>query len=523
MASEKYLYGFTVESIQSFIFETGKLKEILGASEMVEQICTEKFKEIVNQYGAFNEQNLLVGAAGKITYVFDDQTVCEKVVYGFQRSILTEAPGLNLSQAVVKISGDHVDGNSLSMLESRLETQKNRAFNHHGLGLMIAERSRRTGGAAVEVDTEGSEGYLDRRQAAKVRYQRNGRDTLFEKILGIGHGFKKGQHFALEPEQMLSGQSEGGWVAVVHADGNSLGQTIQRITEEIGQKYPNSNVLQIVLKTFSEKLDAATKQSAKEAFERIVKPVYDKELDLGRKPKLPLRPIILGGDDLTLIIRGELAVPFTEVFLKRFNHHTKNNFSQLASDYLPMLKDGLSACAGIAFIKPKYPFHYGVDLAESLCSYAKEKAKSISSTPVPSCLAFHRVESAFVDDYKTICQRELLRNGIRMHYGPYFINHQSGYSTVGTLLNQARALQEDDAPKAPIREWLKVLAENRDKAVQLMERIKSLNSQYITRLNLNQALMQDKEARSGEPRGSTHLYDVMALESIGKIEKYQTL
>ena len=36
----KYLYGASVQGIQQFIFQTNELKDIVGASELVEFICT---------------------------------------------------------------------------------------------------------------------------------------------------------------------------------------------------------------------------------------------------------------------------------------------------------------------------------------------------------------------------------------------------------------------------------------------------------------------------------------------------
>lgn len=43
----KYLYGASVQGIQQFIFQTNELKDIVGASELVEFICTKLFKEVV--------------------------------------------------------------------------------------------------------------------------------------------------------------------------------------------------------------------------------------------------------------------------------------------------------------------------------------------------------------------------------------------------------------------------------------------------------------------------------------------
>lgn len=43
---KSYLYGAAVQGIQSFIFQTNKLMEIAGASELVEQKYITKFWEV---------------------------------------------------------------------------------------------------------------------------------------------------------------------------------------------------------------------------------------------------------------------------------------------------------------------------------------------------------------------------------------------------------------------------------------------------------------------------------------------
>jgi hypothetical protein len=61
----KYLYGAAIQGIQSYIFQTDKLKEIVGASELVERICTEFFKNGFGN-GKFKEENKILSAAGNI-------------------------------------------------------------------------------------------------------------------------------------------------------------------------------------------------------------------------------------------------------------------------------------------------------------------------------------------------------------------------------------------------------------------------------------------------------------------------
>ena len=44
MGKVKYIYGASIQGIQSFIFQTNELKDIVGASELVENIRPVRLK-----------------------------------------------------------------------------------------------------------------------------------------------------------------------------------------------------------------------------------------------------------------------------------------------------------------------------------------------------------------------------------------------------------------------------------------------------------------------------------------------
>jgi len=281
------------------------------------------------------------------------------------------------------------------------------------------------------------------------------------------------------------------WLAIVHADGNGLGKIIQQSLEG-GQ---NADFL----KEFSEKLGAATEQAAQDAYTIAIQP------KLKEGEKLPFRPILLGGDDFTLIIRGDLALSFTEAYLEAFEWQTQLKFKDLPNI------NGLSACAGIAYIKPNYPFHYGVDLAEGLTKHVKKIAKNLdkNSQQVPSCLAFHKVQSSFIGTYADIIERELKASatGVSFKNGPYFLEKQKAegsYNTLKELRGLLKTLQNKDAPKSGLREWLTELQTNRATAQQLRERILSLNFRFKEEL----LLITD--------RNTTPIYDALIIDSIEK-------
>ena len=75
----QYLYGAAVQGIQSFIFQTNTLREIVGASELVEEICTKMFAEQlgISKTNLDNDGNAIINAAGNIKYIFNNEDKCK--------------------------------------------------------------------------------------------------------------------------------------------------------------------------------------------------------------------------------------------------------------------------------------------------------------------------------------------------------------------------------------------------------------------------------------------------------------
>jgi len=489
-----FLYGASVQGIQNFIFETNKLKEIVGASELIEQICTVIFREVVPNY---QKENLIMGAAGNIKYVFKKEEDCRNLVKIFPKLIMSKAPGITISQALVKYEG-LLDKTHINKLESRLRVQRNKPLVQHNLGLMITERSRRTGKPGIDWQDKV---VIDLGQKNKTIYSKEAKNSLLDKILGKGHIFKD-HNYPFDIADIVQ-KKEKEWIAVVHADGNNLGKLLLKMADNLKKEHTKS-----AFSDFSKRLEKATTLAASEAFYDVI---FNKVSD---KEKLPIRPVILGGDDLTIIIRGDLAMDYTNSFLKHFEELTRKEF--LGFGYLYGLKDfeiALTACAGIAYIKPNYPFHYGIKLAEELTKYSKNIAKNINKEHTPSCISFHKVQSSFIEDYNRIIEQELTANGIHFNYGPYFLQKQVGFATVEQLKYWSREIKREDAPKAPLRNWIGELQVNKARAAQRLKRIKKLNKKYIPKLSLEKEFTKRSQKNEED---YTHIYDVLTLATIEK-------
>jgi CRISPR/Cas system-associated protein Cas10 (large subunit of type III CRISPR-Cas system) len=124
MAESKFLFGASVQGIQDFIFSTNKLKEIIGASALIEKLCKDFFiEQIKNLTGSYDSSNLLLSAAGNMKYLFDSELHCKKFVRSFLKNASDYAPGIRVVQATVKINGESLKSADFDLLEERLQIQ----------------------------------------------------------------------------------------------------------------------------------------------------------------------------------------------------------------------------------------------------------------------------------------------------------------------------------------------------------------------------------------------------------------
>lgn len=445
-----YLYGAAVQGIQGFIFQTNELRDIIGASALVEQVCTTAFQAM-----AGCKPNI-IGAAGNIKHVFDTREQCERVVRDFQRQVLTMAPGITFSQAVVELDPAKTFASQVEELERKLRAQRNRPAPSTTLGLMAIKRAPKTGLPAVPTDKGELIDLATQRKRQAVDNM-----TLVDK--SFGQADLSPDKVALNIEDMTL---KNDWIAVIHADGNGLGQVVQAVGSDRDK-----------FRQFSSLLDQATVAAAHDAY-LAVAGMYS--------GKIPMRPVVLGGDDMTIIMRADLAVPYTRAFMRAFECHTR----QLLGDTLEANgvfagQRRLTCCAGIAFIKSSFPFHYGYSLAEQLCDQAKHDAKArkhlLDGGLPPSCVMFHKVQDSFVDNFADIERRELhVGTSASWKFGPYYLEPLATRDrwTIDDLTQRVDELdrQGDNARvvKSHLRQWMTLMHDSPSNAAQKDRRVRTI-------------------------------------------------
>lgn len=175
----------------------------------------------------------------------------------------------------------------------------------------------------------------------------------------------KGYRFSNEFSQVCG---EDSFLAVVHIDGNAMGKRVENLYQSVGEDFDTCCQS---LRRFSEGIQSDFEQAFAETAQEVAKCEQNSMY-------LRMRPIVLAGDDVCFVCAGEIGLECARIFLERLAAR-KNQ-----EDGLPY-----AACAGIAVVHAKYPFHEAYGLSEALCNSAKKYSASLDDTGNISAMDFH--------------------------------------------------------------------------------------------------------------------------------------
>ncbi len=209
------------------------------------------------------------------------------------------------------------------------------------------------------------------------------------------------------------------WLGVVHADGNGVGEILLRFGQHVGARDAAGNRRYAdALRCFSADLDECCLAAFRDAL-----PVLPAQRARDR-PLFPAVPLVLGGDDLTLVCDGRWALPFAEAFLRAFERETAGRAAVRDVARAALGREALSACAGVAIVKTHFPFHLAYELAEELLRSAKTVKTHVTRDgvpwPVTSALDFHVLFDASGSRLADV-RADLAPEGARLLARPYVV------------------------------------------------------------------------------------------------------
>ena len=468
-----YLVMLQTNSNQPFIFSSPRLREQIGASfeiTLLSRWVKEEAEKLLKQK-PLPTSFWVSDSSGKVIVRFTDdeggpKDLAKQLIREVTLRALTDAPGLDVTGVFIEASSNTVDADDLQELDRVfLEYSLNRRpaaarfpqFPFLERGSESALPASASLGA-LEFSQESLQAYnfdessplslpsrvkrafasTSRKQQVddvKERLAKQGKELKQEPPLDptkLAAAFQDGEEFE-NAKNMLSS------VGVVHIDGNGVGAIMRdlgcahRAVQKFGvsttsdeETTEESKGLQSFIMEVNRRLDNVVKDA-------IALSWYDVQ-ELTPDTVVPIVPVLVGGDDVTVYTDGRYAIPFAEAYIHHYERLTKDDdlLSVLAivaggkkadaperdhfeiDDYIIQNPGPLTASAGVAIVGRNFPFHIAYDLAEELVSRGKKLGKKPGTVPC-STINFHVLRDATVldpdetlDEYEGRTQRPFL-------------------------------------------------------------------------------------------------------------------
>ncbi len=456
-----YLVLIETSGNQNYIFSTNKLKENIGASELTYLAGTKWVLESVDKVnkstkllGLFKngeelrdkllndkilnppidtnndiKVEVIVATSGKALLLTKEEKTAKEIIQYVTLKALKEAPGLDICGVIHEFNWDKNDlGDVNTQIHQKFATirSKRPAPDLRFLRLPIINECTTSGLPASELDFDSENKSVISVVSSSKRHSS---EKGLERIRELLKKEKPDINFPGSIRELIEylDNQQGIWLSVIHADGNGLGEIFLKFQNFINNQNQNCAVdnrnYVDKLRRFSIALDICTEKafiSALDAFEST-----------DNKNFATIIPLVLGGDDLTVVCDGKIAIEFTKKFLTAFEKETKCQSQEHLDGIIPEIAEKalgishLSACAGIAIIKPKFPFSVAYELAENLMQSAKDVKKKVThpetGKPYPcSALDFHILYDSSSVDFKSI-RSKIEKENQKLHNRPYIV------------------------------------------------------------------------------------------------------
>ncbi len=398
---------------QAYIFESNRLRDAVGASYLLASL-EHKAIEALDGCG-----RVLLTTSGKAEALFASRDLAQAWIRDLTLWSAQNAPGMDLVGAIEQLGDRGIEtaiGRAYAKLGSMRGRQAlarrtlpwSRPCSYTGLPASAErnpthpehERGRR---ASVEVCSKRYQHVFKatRKRVAQRMKAAGWHDAL---IQNIDQAYSR-----MAPDQGEPATDRETWRAVIHADANRMGRVFLNfpaIAQQMGVDWLTAR------EEFSRAIDNASWRALGDALQEFRGLVH---------PGVPFQvyPLIVGGDDLTIVCDGRFSLSIAHRYLEAFLERTASepkisSVMKAAAKYFgddtTTETGGIHACAGVAIVKHHFPFFTAVGLAEELCRSAKDRVRERPG----SAMDWHAVYDASPPSLPQI--REKLQhemNGIR--------------------------------------------------------------------------------------------------------------
>jgi len=446
-----WVVAYTFRGIQDYLKGGGRLLDVAGGSEVIDSLCRDGLGLALQRLGLMDSKadpsepalmpahgDVLKNASGQVVIRFKKKDKAHQFVRLWPLMADHWAPNGRHAVALERVADDE-------HLDAAIKEALDQANNGSGLppfalpdATPLTMRNRRTGWPVVWFGGFDGDDELDDRDASTVhRRLRVGRDSAAGlENLKERFGFDQDQTLTRDADALA--QAGGSSIlAVIHADGAGFGKMFGDVTAAKGHEAAKA-------------LSKATTEIVQAAAKEAVADLHTVQIDnkkTGEKD-IACRPIVLGGDDMTVVVPARFGLAVARRFLTEFEKHSTEKLACFNQDYPGALPDRphLTAGAGIAYVHAHHPFSDALHLADTLCGWAKEQLGADKTKT--SCLMVHRALDTDAGAFGEIFRDQYVLHPLNgqekwLTAGPYTVSRINGHATLknlDALMHAARPL-----------------------------------------------------------------------------------
>ncbi|MBO4401243.1 MAG: hypothetical protein J5809_05300 [Selenomonadaceae bacterium] len=510
---------FDTRSIQRYIYSGNRLSTNIGASYIVDRVFYDVLiKEVLREMfkAEFPDDTTWESKKDKDTPWVSMKECCvayigggnalvlmkadapdrrTEIVREFTRRLLVERPGLRVgaAQGDLTLTDGKLDQKKIDDLYLELKNVQKNVFPTVSVpytGLTLS--CEINGEAANFCDTEG---IVKPREGGEIRFysqetavkadiaKKEANVKLldrFKEIFGVKGIELKISHYEFPLEVDKLGQKEGeNYFAIVHVDGNNMGLKFRACKSLNERRKLSREIRRKTEGAFADLLAKIIRLKEKGAFNNYLKL---------EKNFLPIRPLIIGGDDVTFLCPANMAVLFTKSLMEFMSAETPENTPEQLTEKISRHMD---CCAGIAILPTAYPFFRGYELAEQLCDSAKKSMRALlpkdlndkedlTAEDIPDGSSWLDYAILYGEQAPTLEQiRETEYKGARgnLHFGPYRVaNENSRHASerrynIENLLDCTTQFKSDRIANNKAKELRGVLQHGREDAAKFVQQL----------------------------------------------------
>ena len=404
---------YDVRGIQDYIFRTSKMKDAIGASSIVEGLFDDALKQSSSKLGLkfdgkwcddnkrplhYEDETdadavVLYIGGGNACVVYRDKETAVSMNREMARYTLDRTYSLQLAVAMVEKTGNY--SSDYAKLMDEMVRVKDRMMVNKPLDALPVMKVEIKTGLPVSAGSSSTESAIKTKAGDKARDHVRFDQKLFDNY--------------------VEGKGESSMLAVVHIDGNNMGQRIRDLISGIDDYTEAVNEMRRISCSINSSYKEVFR-SMEERFNEIKDTLHGS--DAKDASKWWIMKIIDAGDDITYVCNAGIAFATAEYFCRNISEHSMNP----ASDDI---RYRFSACAGISYFNSHFPFNIAYNVAEECCESAKSRAKKdeykdgelvANWVDFQFCRSVHaqNLEKIRKDEYVTAAGEDLLRR-------PYYI------------------------------------------------------------------------------------------------------